>query len=162
MTTAIGTGGDDQAHAVTIDSSGRIVVAGFSENSYYYLFAVARYNTNGVLDSSFGSDGSVITIVGNGGNDGINAIALDSSGRIVVAGFSENSYYYLFAVARYNTNGVLDSSFGSDGSVITIVGNGGNDGINAIALDSSGRIVVAGFSENASGYTLFAVARYLP
>jgi uncharacterized delta-60 repeat protein len=156
VTTAIGAS-DDIIRSVALQSDGKIVVAGYSDNGGTYDFAVARYNTNGSLDTSFSGDGIVTTAIG-ASDDVVFSIALQSDGKIVVAGYSYNGGTYDFAVVRYNTNGSLDTSFDTDGKVTTAIG-ALDDYALSIALQSDGKIVVAGQTYNGSKFD-FAVARY--
>jgi uncharacterized delta-60 repeat protein len=112
----------------------------------------------GDLDTSFGTGGKVTTAIG-GGSDAATSIALQSDGKIVVAGNSDNGSNADFAVVRYNTDGLLDTSFGTGGIVTTAIGDG-IDSVNSIALQSDGKIVVAGYSDNGSNDD-FALARYI-
>ena len=137
-------GGSDSAGALVIDSEGRIVVAGSGSSQ----FAVARLDTNGQLDSTFDGDGKQ-TIDFGAGAESASAVAIDDAGRIVLAGSATGD----FAVARLDTNGQLDSTFDGDGKQ-TIDFSGGSDSASGVAIDSEGRIVVAG---SAAGE--FAVAR---
>ncbi len=155
VTTPIGSG-DDVAYAMAIDSGGKIVVAGYSNNGSNDDFALARYNSDGTLDATFDSDGKVTTPIGSG-NDGAHAMAIDSAGKIVVAGYSYNGSNFDFALARYNVDGTLDTGFDTDGKVTTPIGSG-NDVAYAIAIDSGGKIVVAGYSTGSNND--FALARY--
>jgi uncharacterized delta-60 repeat protein len=83
------------------------------------------------------------------------------SGKIVVAGRSQQAGGYKFALARYNPNGSLDHSFSGDGRQLTrFPGVTGNDAANAVAIEN-GKIVVAGRSQRAAPVYRFAVARYL-
>ena len=153
VTTTIGNG-DGEAHAVAVQGDGRIVVVGYSQGD----FALARYNTNGSLDTTFdvvGMDGKVVTPIG-GGEDVATSVVLQTDGKIVVAGYAGPNAD--FALARYNTNGTLDLTFDGDGKVITPIGSAG-DIANGVALQSDGKIVVAGQSWNGSDYD-FAVVRY--
>ncbi len=152
--TPIGSG-DDKAYAIALQPDGKIVVAGFCNND----FCLARYQINGALDTSFGSagNGKVITSIGSG-NDTANAIALQSDGKIVVAGFCEGTSNYDFCLARYQANGTLDTSFNSTGKVISPIGSS-NDQAFAIALQPDGKIVVAGLCSNGSDWD-FCLARY--
>ena len=120
-----------------------------------------------ILDPSFGTNGSLRIFI-NGGksnnkDDRATSVALQSDGKIVVAGRSEGDpYYYTFALARFNLDGSLDSSFGANGTVRNNI-NGGNsedDEANSVAIQSDGKIVVAGSSLSASGDIAFALARY--
>jgi len=140
-----------------IDSSNRIVVAGYSTINGYYDFALARYDNSGNLDSTFGTGGLVTTDF-SGHDDIGNAIAIDSSNRIVVAGFATINGNANFALARYDNSGNLDATFGQNGLVTTDF-SGNYDTANAIAIDSLGRIIVAG-SANINDVNNFALARY--
>ena len=111
----------------------------------------------GGLDKGFGSKGKVTTDFG--GTDVATALALDGLGRIVVAGRTCAAGSCDFALARYNTDGSLDTTFNSTGKVTTDFG--GLDLANAIVLDGLGRIVVAGTTD-AGACCAFALARYLP
>jgi uncharacterized delta-60 repeat protein len=109
------------------------------------------------LDHHFGGSGKVITDVGQ--NDSAAAVAVDPSGRLVVAGTTRNGATADFLVARYMPNGSLDSSFGNGGLVTTDF-KGRDDTASAMELDSQGRIVVAGTS--LGNGIVAAVARYQP
>jgi len=144
--------GVDQGRSVAIQKDGKIVVAGHTDDGDLD-FAVARYNRDGSLDTSFGTGGTVITTFGGTDDQGF-AVVLQKDGKIVVAGRS-NAEGFDFAVARYNTDGSLDVSFGTGGLVITDIG-GGFAGGRAVALQKDGKIVVAGIG----GDEDFVVARY--
>src|SRR5204863_6058493 len=93
------------AHAMRIDTRYRIVVAGETYSDDGYQFAVARYNSNGTLDTSFGGgDGKVITNFNSSTGERAYAIALDANGKIVAAGEAHVDDNYQFALARYNSN----------------------------------------------------------
>ncbi len=154
VTTAVGTGaGHDAAHSVVVQSDGKIVAAGESWNGLDLDVAVVRYNADGSLDTSFGTDGIVTTAVGSG-KDVAHSAALQSDGKIVVVGESEDD----FAVVRYNSDGSLDTGFSTDGKVTTAVGSGSDLAL-SVVLQSDGKIVAAGYSHNGSNND-FAVVRY--
>jgi uncharacterized delta-60 repeat protein len=157
VTTAIGAG-NDFAYSIALQSDGKILVAGYSDNGSNNDFAVVRYNANGSPDTSFGTDGKVTTAIG-AQSDYAQSVALQSDGKIVVAGYSFIVGNYDFAVVRYNTNGSLDTSFGTDGKVTTAIG-AGNDFAHSMALQSDGKIVVAGEIATGVGSDNFAVVRY--
>lgn len=142
-------GTNDQAYAMALQPDGKIVVAGETNVNGVYEFAVARFNPDGTIDTSFGSSGEVITSLGSG-TDMIYSVAIQSNGQIVVAG---RSNWTGFALSRYNSDGSLDTTFGDDGTVVT------PNGLLAtgLAIDASGNLVVAG-----STYGQMAVARYTP
>ena len=134
---------DDKISASAVDLEGRLILVGETHNGSNYDFIVARYTANGVLDTSFGTGGTTTTEFGTG-DDKAKDIVLDSLGRIVVTGESHNGSDYDFAVARYDTNGNLDSTFSSDGKK-TIDFYSNTDVAEAIALDGEGNIVVGGY-----------------
>jgi uncharacterized delta-60 repeat protein len=149
---------------MVLQPDGKIVVVGLSDASGLFDdFALARYHTDGRLDSTFDSDGKVLSdFSGSGSVDIPHALAIDSSGRLVVAGWSDGGGQNSdFAIARYHSDGSLDSSFNSSGKVLTDFGSSGNynEEALAIAIDDNGRIVLAGYCF-ASGGSDFAVARY--
>ena len=146
----------DLALDVAIQADSKIVAAGFTDASGTRDFALARYNANGSLDVNFGPGGRVTTNFG-GTRDQANGLAIQADDKIVAAGVSNASGARDFALARYNTDGTLDISFGTGGRVTTDFGGG--DGGNAVAFEPKGKIVVAG-SSNASSTFDFALARY--
>jgi uncharacterized delta-60 repeat protein len=180
------------ADAVAIQANGKIVVAGETTNDAFNGtrdYALARYNPNGTLDTSFSGDGKQVTSI----EGQAYGVGIQSSGKIVVVGSGGTS-----AIARYNPNGSRDTKFAGDGSAafgdsanavviqandkIVVVGGGtlarynangsrdtsfsgdgsaGFDGrASAVSLQANGRIVVAGYSFDGSDYD-FALARYL-
>ena len=145
QTTDFGTpevGVADDAHAVAIESGGKIVVAGSTGTLTASNFALARYNPNGSLDTSFSGDGKQITGFGAETNDRANGVALQGDGKIVVAGSTSSFGGSDFALARYNLNGTLDTTFSGDGRQTTDFGD--VDGANAVAVQGNNRIVAAG------------------
>jgi uncharacterized delta-60 repeat protein len=161
LTDFSGTGSDEVANALGIQSDGRIVAAGGSNAGGSADFALARYNSDGALDTTFGSGGKVLTdFSGTGSFDGASALRIQSDGRIVAAGNSDASGSEDFALARYSTNGTLDPTFGNEGKVITdFSGAGSPDVIRSLGIQSDGRIVAADVSY-AGGSADFALARY--
>ena len=143
----------DRATALAIQSDGKVVVAGNAgtPGAPNARFALARYNTDGRLDPSFGGDGRVTTDLERGSDVGF-AVVIQVDGKIVVAG---NSGSEDFALARYNTDGSLDPTFGGDGKVITSFGQEPFDTARSIDVQTDGRIVVAGGSRGD-----FALSRY--
>jgi uncharacterized delta-60 repeat protein len=156
VTTAIGTS-HDEAFAVAIQSDGKIVVAGDSNNGADFDFAVVRYNSDGGLDTSFNGTGKVTTGIGLSDDEAF-GMSIQSDGKIVAAGSSNNGTDIDFAVVRYNTNGSLDTSFGTGGYVTTDFGTGDDEAF-GVAIQSDGKIVAAGESNNGADFD-FAVVRY--
>jgi uncharacterized delta-60 repeat protein len=155
--TAVGDS-DDQALCIAVQPDGKIVVGGTSYNSTWD-FALARYNADGTLDTSFSGDGTVITAVDSGFDGGF-SVAIQPDGRIVLGGSSIDSGGTIrrFSIARYTTTGALDTSFSGDGRLLTDVG-ASVDQAYAIALQSDGRILQAGYSFNGDNND-FSLVRY--
>ena len=153
-------GGDDTGAAVAIDSNDKIVVAGSSNAGATYDFAVARYNVDGTLDTTFNTTGRVLTDLRVGSIDYATAAVIQSDGKIVVGGVSETSGIpYDFSLARYNPDGTLDLAFNGTGKTVTNFSAGSYDALQALAIQSDGKIVAVGDS-SATGRRSFAVARY--
>ncbi len=167
VTTDFGTS-EGYAVGVAVQTDGKVVVVGTIYNGANNDFALARYNINGSLDTTFDGDGMLTTDFG-GLNDRAVGLVIQPNGRIVVAGyadsvgdaFGDNSD---FALVRYNSNGSLDTTFDGDGKLATdfpALGVFGEDFGYAIALQSDGKIVVAGISVNITRDDYdFALARY--
>jgi uncharacterized delta-60 repeat protein len=153
------TPGRDVANAVAVQSDGKVVVAGYvTPGPFNRDHQILRFNTDGMLDSSFDFDGRVSNGFG-AGDDEARGVVIQPDGKIVVAGYASNAPKQIL-VTRYNPNGSLDSAFDGDGAIFTNVGGGDAVG-NALVLDPAGRILVAGFSSNGTNYDI-TVVRYLP
>jgi uncharacterized delta-60 repeat protein len=158
-----GSGGEDVAYAVAIQSDGKIVAAGGSGPAADD-FALARFTPNGALDTSFNSVGTVLTdFNGLGSYDQALGAAIQPDGKIVAGGITfANGDSSDFALARYTPNGVLDTSFNSVGTVITDFNcSGSYDQANAVAIQGDGKIVASGTCVANLGGD-FALARYKP
>ncbi len=148
---------DDAAYNMVMQDDGKFILVGYTVNDTYD-FALVRYNTDGSLDNTFDSDGIVITPIGSI-EDLPYAITIQDDEKIIVGGHSKTADDN-FALVRYNTNGILDNTFGTEGIVTTDIGTGeSEDKIYALALQPDGKIVAAGYSYNGSDY-IFATARY--
>jgi len=109
--------GNDAANSVIIQTDGKIILIGQATITTYYDFALARYNLNGTLDTTFGVNGITTTSIGSG-NDFGNAGSIQPDGSIVVAGTIDYGSGSRIALTRYNSNGILDSTFDLDGIMI--------------------------------------------
>ncbi|WP_051385046.1 T9SS type A sorting domain-containing protein [Flavobacterium enshiense] len=156
ITTAVGNS-NDFGNSVAIQNDNKVVVAGYSSNGYNWDFALVRYKSDGTLDNTFSSDGKVTTDVGNA-NDYGNSIAIQSNGKIIVAGYIANGDQWDFALVCYKSDGSLDGTFGAGGKVITDLGSV-NDIGSKMALQNDGKILLSGYIDNGSNYD-FALARY--
>jgi len=143
---------------VTLQGDGKIVTTGTSAVGNGD-FVVIRYNINGTLDNNFGTLG-IITTDFNGNDDEPYSVVIQGDGKIVVAGLTHITGVNLdFAVARYNSGGTLDNTFGTGGKVTTPVGTA-NDWATSMALQSDGKIVVAGYIDDGAGTDDIAIVRY--
>jgi len=155
------------AFALALQPDGKIVAAGTdfvdfsSEDSSDTDFALARYNPDGSPDAGFGAGGQVTTDF-DGFNDDALAVLVQPDGRIVAVGSAKNPLdFYDFALARYQPDGRIDTSFGTRGKVRTDFGDQGFDRAESAVLQPDGRIVAAGFAIALQGAPEnFAVARY--
>lgn len=143
VVTPIGSG-DDAALALVQQSDGKLVAAGYALTGTNADIAVVRYTANGALDPTFGTGGRVTTPVGSA-NDVALAVALQSDGKLVVAGYTLGATTTDIAVVRYNANGTLDGSFGTGGKVVTGIG-ASNDVAFAVTQQTDGKLVVAGYT----------------
>ncbi len=167
---AIFNGNVDEAFSVAIQTDGKIIEAGWTiDSSGNNAFAAARFNQDGSLDNTFGTNGLVSTFI-NGGdntNDKAYSVAIQTDGKIVVAGYSTDttggSRYSSFALARFNSNGTLDNTFGTKGTARTFIISGGAADLGrSVFIQPNGKIVVAGMSAItiSSGGILFATGFY--
>jgi uncharacterized delta-60 repeat protein len=160
VTTAIRAGADDSASSMVVQPDGKIIVSGSTYLDNQDL-ALVRYNVDGSLDSTFSGDGIATTAFGGffASQDYGDSVALQADGKIVVAGSSKIGLFKI-AVARYNSDGSLDTSFSGDGRLITVIGSADNRG-NAVAIQADGKIVVAGSSHIGGSYsTDIVLVRY--
>lgn len=156
----------DFLYSIVLQQDGKIIVAGKSNiynfDNYEYKFALTRYTPNGNIDSSFGKNGKIITIIGY---EAIGyAVKLQSNGKIILVGSSKKGYYEKlnFTIARYNNDGILDSTFGKDGVTITSIGDVGDE-ISSVSILNDDKIIVAGTSFKFNGKSYdheIALAKY--
>jgi uncharacterized delta-60 repeat protein len=145
-------GGVDVAAKVLMQPNGKIVAAGTSTSGGVSSFALVRYNSDGSLDMTFGTNGKVTSPLGSA-----TGAALDANGDIIVAG---QDFRTQFVVARYTSGGALDSTFGTAGVVTTAIVNATNASVAVQPTD--GKIVVAGYSAGSppTSFSTIDVIRY--
>jgi serralysin len=154
-----------QARGVTVQTDGRIVVAGSA--GCIDEFGVVRYDTGGTLDPTFDGDGIVTTGFSGCPQATPNALAIGADGRIVVSGFEAcagpTSEHFAFATARYDMGGSLDGSFGTGGQVTSVIWDPECfQQATGVAVQSDGNIVVAGGTVcEGARHTRFTAVRYL-
>jgi len=148
--------------SIAVQKDGKAVSAGRTWNGSNFDFAIVRYNTDGSLDKTFSDDGKQTTDFG-GKDDFANSVAIQSDGKIVVAGYTGKYDSSFFSIARYNTDGSLDNTFSNDGKQQTDFGFKVNQA-NAVTIQADGKIVVAGSAQTNGNFeyyeTDFAIARY--
>lgn len=146
------------ANAILEQADKKILIAGNATQNKKEDFALIRYKANGSLDTAFGINGSVMNSIGDTSSY-CTSMALQSDNKILLAGYCYDSSMTIsrFAVMRYNQDGILDSSFGNRGKVITSVGSYGYG--SSIAIQPDGKILIGGEAVvNDSGG--FAIVRY--
>ena len=157
-------------NSVLIQPDGKIVVAGsaIDGTSVYGRadFGLARYNSDGSLDLSFGEGGKVITPFSSGGitNDIAYDLARQPDGKFVAVGSAVDSegLIHSLALARYNRNGSLDAGFGAGGQFTTTFGPHTYSDAHSVALQDDGKIVIAGRSYNTvTNVNRFVIARFM-
>ncbi len=147
-----------------VQKDGKLVVGGSTWNGQDFDFVLVRYDKNGSLDKTFNTVGYKIINFGSA-NDYVNSIAVQKDGKIVAAGSTGNGGNADFAISRVNPDGSIDSTFDGDGIKTTDFSDS-TDVINSIAIQSDGKIAVAGSAVIKSdnypfGYTTqIALARY--
>lgn len=162
----VGTRLADTAYSVVIQPDGKIIVAGSASNFFGATnvtfgqndFALIRLTPAGSLDTDFGTDGKTTTHFGDGGDIGYD-VAIQLDGKILIGGSSTNGKNNDFAIVRYNSNGSLDMTFGSDGKVRTDF-HGEDDSSYGMFLMPNGKIMLAGYTTK-NTQSDFAVAQYL-
>ena len=139
------------SNSVKIQGDGKIVVAGSSQqNQGDFEFTLARYNSDGSLDSTFGVNGIVTTTIGNS-DSYINSIKIQNDGKIVAAGKSTLG----FTLVRYKVDGSLDNTF-----VVTTPFGVSDSEARSVAIQQDGKIVVAGDYSNGPNNNDFVMARF--
>jgi uncharacterized delta-60 repeat protein len=153
------TTGDDNARAVALAPDGKIVVAGDCFSSAQFDFCVARFLPNGAFDDSFSLNGKVVTDV-TGGKSIATAVAVQSDGKVVVAGHCGPDNDRNFCVVRYTASGALDTTFSDNGKLATDIGR--DDKVAAVAIQHDGKIVVVGTCTNVGSLSApsFCIVRY--
>ena len=141
-------GAGAKANGVVLQPDGKFVVAGTASDSATRPvatdIALARYNSDGSLDSGFGSGGQTAIPFPDSATEQGNALALLPDGKIIVAGAAFKTFATPpdFALVRYNSDGSLDTSFGTKTTDVA----GDTDEALALAIQSDGKIVAAGRS----------------
>lgn len=154
----------DEIMSLVIQQNGKILVSGYTATSASkYNFALARYNSNGSLDNSFGTGGKVSTSVGSRYEIAFSS-GVQDDGKIVAAGYIYNANStQSFALVRYNVDGTIDNSFGSNGKVITDFGTNNTNLGRSLLIQPDGKLMLGGYTATSYAYSAdFALVRYNP
>lgn len=146
-------GSESFANCIAVQNDGKIILGGYTVNAPNAKdFALIRYENNGDLDNTFGTNGKVITTLSTSFSDYIDHLEIDTQGRIIASGCYDFESVFKLAMVRYTSVGALDTTFGSNGKVITDTRSKFSDA----TIQVDGKIVLVG------GYDgdVFDVLRY--
>lgn len=159
VTTAIGNDFSG-LESIELQSDGKILAVGASVNTTtYYDFALVRYNTDGSLDTSFGNGGKVTTVISSNIDRAFD-VKIQKDGKIVAAGYGFVGNNKNFTIVRYNPDGSLDVTFGTNGITTTNVAAGYDSEIEAIAINNEGKIIAAGIVHTGTNIFYIVLVRY--
>lgn len=136
----------DKAYGLAVQKDRKIVVIGNTSKVSGYHFVVLRYNEDGTLDRGFGKKGKVITRIGSVSEDSARAIAIQSDGKILVAGTAHRQKASDIALVRYKADGRIDSHFGIKGKVMKHFGRDEeriSSVANNIVIQPDGKIIIS-------------------
>jgi uncharacterized delta-60 repeat protein len=152
--------GADRGHAVALQADGKLVIVGGASAGGGDEWAVVRLGPHGRLDPTFGSHGKLVTDFGPG-FDEANAVAVQSNGKLLVAGRirEEDRPKDDMALVRLKPGGGRDHTFAAGGRALTDVA-GGSDAARDLAIATNGKIVVTG-EATVDRIRRVVVARYL-
>lgn len=156
VTTAIGTS-NDLGYGVAIQPDARIVVAGYFVGPFSTDTVILRYTSDGRLDPTFSGDGIFTNSFSPTNTDEALSLALQPDGKIVFAGCIRDVGANDFLFARITSDGGLDTSFGTGGSLIVPFSNLADIGL-GVAVQTDGKIIGSGFGSNGANND-FAIAR---
>lgn len=142
------------ARDLAIQSDGKILIGAYTYDDVAGDFAVIRLNTNGTLDTTFGTNG--ITVVDNGSHEIVEALVLLNDGKILLAGNNWDN----FLAARFNADGSLDTTFGTNGWITTVF-TASFSQAKDIAVQEDGKVLLSGVAiDIATARYRVAVARF--
>jgi uncharacterized delta-60 repeat protein len=149
-------------HAIQAQADGKVILGGSGTfGSQGSNFVLIRYNQNGSLDSSYGNAG-IANIDFDNDDDETWAMCMEPDGKIIAAGYATIGGITAFAIARVDTDGRIDSFFGSYGRITTAL-LAGNDRAYGVAVQQDGKVVAGGNADVGlypNNYPEFALARY--
>lgn len=177
IATAVMSADEQRIQSLAIDSNGRILAGGFGRVGPIGDFALARFSSNGELDTSFGISGKRLIDFSNGlttSNDSLYALSLEANNKILAIGKVNDSIQSLFAFARLNDSGNLDTTFGDNGKKTTPfemngstysidtnaavkAGEGIYYNIGSVSLNGNSDLTLSSFDSELNLQTLFGI-----
>ncbi len=148
----------DEARSLEVLPDGKILVVGLANNGSNSDLAIAKYNVDGSLDTSFDADGKVMSPIGTGNDFGY-SLAVLPGGGFLVAGESFAGVDFDSLLAKFTSGGQLDTLFGSNGIVLTSFSSAGNDSALSLAIQQNGKIITSGYTGSLPNRN-FAIARF--
>jgi uncharacterized delta-60 repeat protein len=148
---------DDYGRSLAIQSDGKILLGGYCRGVSNFDFCIARFNSDGTLDTSFGNGGKVIQPIGSFDDYG-SSLAIRPDGKILLGGYCRGVSNFDFCIARFNSDGTLDTSFGNGGKVIQPIGSFDDYG-SSLAIRPDGKILLGGSCRGVSNSD-FCIARF--
>lgn len=143
--------------------NGQILIGGhswYATSPLRYEVAVARLNTNGSLDTTYGTNGIFKTRLVENGTSYLAGITLQEDGKLVLTSTANEGNTYNFGLARVTENGELDTTFGEGGKVFTHIPNSTYGESYNIGIQPDGKIVVSGDTELPGLLIQYFIARY--
>ena len=145
------------AHALVLQPDGKLVVAGERRAPQTNDIAIARYDSDGTIDASFGTGGVAATNLEGDFETGL-AVVRQADGKLVVAGQRSDGTVADFVLVRFDANGVLDADFAGGGSLTDF--GGGPDAALALAAQPDGKLVASGMATSILGDRELGLVRY--
>jgi uncharacterized delta-60 repeat protein len=142
VTDTVGSG-SEFCRTMRLRSDGKIFIAGDFGNLTSWDVFVKSYDSTGTLDASFGFNGAAIADISGGVTDQLGAMAIQSDGKIVVGGWLNQLANFDIFLLRFNSDGTVDTSFGSNGRLVYDLG-GFTESVTAIEIQTDGKILAAG------------------
>ncbi len=151
---------DSNMASMSLQADGKILTCGSYYDGLVNQIALSRYNIDGSLDNSFGTNGKVLTPIGTNLENEHNTVRVLNNGKILVSGTNGTSSSYDFAIVQYNSNGSLDLTFGNNGVVLSDFNNEHN--ISTLEIQTDNKIVIGGsiLIPSSNNNSNFAIARY--
>ena len=152
----------DNGQSLAIQPDGKILLGGVCDigsNKEINDFCIARFNSDGTLDTTFGNSGKIIQPIGSSTDEGY-SLTIQPDGKILLGGTCYNGSNNDFCIARFNSDGTLDTTFGNSGKVIQPIGSS-NDFGRSLVIQPDGKILLGGYCDNGGNDDL-CIARFNP